>query len=135
MIKDAVEEHIRMNIYEAVKAFHEKFEVGYDGPPRALESKEMIFRLTAMNEELVEYMVAVQKDDLEGQFDALIDLIYFAMGTAYLQGFDFNEGMSRVQEANMAKVLAGSAEDSKRGFKRDVVKPEGWTAPDLGDLV
>lgn len=73
--------------------------------------------------------------DLEIQFDSIIDLIYVALGTAFHHGVDFNEGWRRVHAANMRKVLAKSPEDSKRGYRFDVVKPKNWSPPDLSDLV
>lgn len=69
------------------------------------------------------------------QFDALIDLAYVVLGTAHLQGFDFEEGWRRVHAANMSKVRARRKSDSKRKSKFDVVKPEGWQAPVLTDLI
>ena len=72
---------------------------------------------------------------LAEQLDACVDLSVFAMGTAERQGFDFNKAWSRVHAANMAKELATKASDSKRDFEIDLVKPEGWQAPDLTDLV
>jgi len=54
---------------------------------------------------------------------------------SFLCGLDFVEAWDRVHRANMSKVRAEKAGDSKRGSKFDVVKPSGWTAPDLTDLV
>jgi predicted HAD superfamily Cof-like phosphohydrolase len=88
-----------------------------------------------MDEELAEYAMCGVQDDIEGQLDALVDLVYVALGTAYMHGFDFNEAFKRVHEANMKKVRAVSMRDSKRGSIYDVVKPEDWTPPDLSDLV
>lgn len=115
--------------------FYEKFEQPYNGAPRFLEVEESAFRIKVHHEESHEYSDAAGNGDLEGQFDALIDLVYFALGTAYRQGFPFEKGWDRVHNANMAKMLAGTSDKSKRGFKMDVVKPEGWQAPILTDLL
>jgi predicted HAD superfamily Cof-like phosphohydrolase len=123
------------NMVEDIEAFHKKFRLSYTGKPRALTKGMSDFRVGFMEEELDEYKHAVKKKDLEGQFDALIDLIYVALGTAYIQGFDFEEGWRRVQEANMSKMRVENAADSKRKSSYDVIKPEGWTPPDLSDLV
>lgn len=48
--------------------------------------------------------------------------------------WDFPEAWERVQAANMAKVRASSAADSKHGSAQDIIKPAGWTAPDHRDL-
>lgn len=139
------------NLFADIKAFHEKFALTYSGPPRVLEEELAKFRVGFLAEELGEYCLdhqnteemvyqikgnmAPQNVPLDKQFDALIDLVYVALGTAYLQGFDFNEGWRRVHEANMKKVRALRAVDSARGSTYDVVKPEGWVPPSLTDLV
>lgn len=132
--------------------------------PQELDDELALFRIGFMVEELSEYAQAAgfanisesldalqdhiknkarwmvfraseKGRDLEKQFDALVDLVYVALGTSYEHGFDFDEGWRRVQAANMKKVLAKSADESKRGFRFDVVKPKGWKPPDLSDLV
>jgi predicted HAD superfamily Cof-like phosphohydrolase len=72
-------------------------------------------------------------ESLEEQFDALIDLSVFTMGTSERQGFPFEVGFSRVMEKNLEKELG--ATQNRGGFTRDLVKPEGWTPPVLIDLV
>lgn len=131
--------------------------------PQELEHELAMFRIGFMVEELAEYAIAsgytgiarqlnelhqnIKENNrwltkrneggrnLEIQFDSLIDLVYVAIGTAYHHGVDFDEGWRRVHEANMNKVLAKSADESKRGYRFDVVKPKGWMPPDLSDLV
>jgi predicted HAD superfamily Cof-like phosphohydrolase len=93
------------------------------------------FRIQFLLEEVLEYKEAVEEGNLEKAFDSLIDLVYVAIGTAYLQGLPFVEGWERVHRANMAKVRAERPSDSARGTAYDVVKPAGWVAPDLSDLV
>jgi predicted HAD superfamily Cof-like phosphohydrolase len=114
-----------------VAAFQRKFGLAYDGPPRALEREDFKLRLKLMAEELAEWESAGLRAE---QLDALVDLAYVVIGTALAQGFDFAEAWRRVHEANMRKVRAVSAADSKRGSASDVVKPPGWEAPDLRDL-
>ena len=119
-------------MYRDIKNFHERFELAYDGPPRELDAMTAAFRVKFMQEELDEYISAFIKKDLEGQFDALIDLVYVALGTAYMQGLPFDEGWDEVQSCNMMKVRAGpNGEGSKRGSPLDVIKPAGWVGPDL----
>lgn len=64
-------------------------------------------------------------------FDALLDLNYVSHGTAHLLGYPWQEGWDAVQRANITKERATSAEASKRGSSFDVIKPEGWTPPDI----
>jgi predicted HAD superfamily Cof-like phosphohydrolase len=116
--------------------FHEKFQLIYSGKPRRLPDDLSEFRIKFLKEELQEYIRAVDLDDFPDQLDALVDLAYVTLGTAYLHGFNFNEAWRRVHRANMMKIRAMRPEDSTRGNHRfDIVKPKGWTAPDLTDLV
>jgi predicted HAD superfamily Cof-like phosphohydrolase len=116
-----------------VEKFHEKFGLEYNDYPRPLSIPEKNFRLVCLREEVQEYADA---DNLEGEMDALVDLVYFALGTAYRHGFDrFDEAWKRVHTANMAKVVATNAKQSKRKYKGDIVKPKGWKSPVLDDLV
>ena len=83
-------------------------------------------------EELDEFNLAADSDDVPGMFDALIDLVYVALGTAHILNLPWEAGWDQVQRANMAKVRAAKdGSDSKRGSGWDVVKPDGWRAPDL----
>lgn len=120
-----------------VHDFHEKFRLLYDGAPKTLERDLLDFRVKFMQEELDEYAEGAEEGDLEKQLDAIIDLIYVALGTLLLQGMlpAFAPGWKRVQAANMAKVRTERAEDSKRGSTFDVTKPEGWKAPTHKDLI
>ena len=118
-----------------IHQFHSKFGLYYGGGPRELPVQLAEFRVKFMQEELDEYGQACAQRDLEGQLDALVDLVYVAMGTAYQQGLDFDEAWRRVHAANMKKVRAASADESKRGSSFDIVKPPGWTAPSHTDLV
>ena len=93
------------------------------------------FRLKFLLEELHELKVDASKDDMEGILDALVDLVYVALGTAWLLNLNFAGAWKLVHEANMAKVRAERPEDSKRGSLFDVIKPKGWKKPDIGSLI
>jgi predicted HAD superfamily Cof-like phosphohydrolase len=136
-----------------VEEFHEKFGLRYAGPPRTLEGELGEFRTRFLQEELNEYRNAQDllkslilncsdyeeeveiTNLLEDQLDALVDLVYVALGNAHLHGFNFREAWRRVHEANMRKIRATHPSDSKRGTTFDVVKPPGWVAPSHFDLV
>lgn len=121
--------------FEDVGACYQKYGMAYDGPPRELDVKTSKFRIDFLNEELDEYCAAVKEGNLEKQFDALIDLVYVALGTAHLQGLPWQSGWDEVQRANMAKERAKSDGQSKRGTAFDLVKPAGWIPPRLAPLL
>ncbi len=115
--------------YDVAK-FHEKMLLKYDGPPRQLEEDITRSRIGHLQEELNEFHAALIYDKgLPEMLDALVDIVYVAIGTSYLMGLDFDEAWRRVHEANMKKIPKAT----KRS-KIDVVKPKGWVAPDLKDL-
>lgn len=132
-----------MNVYTDVGNFHLKFglpafELGPDHNMTYEEFQNMLeFRITFMHEELAEFIEGAQNSDHAQMFDALLDLVYVAVGTAHLMGYPWNEGWQLVQQANMSKERANSAEDprSKRRHELDVVKPEGWIPPDIWTLL
>lgn len=123
------------DLFKDIQDFHEKFGLKYDGEPRFLDADHEMFRTMFLYEEMEEIMDGIATSNMEEIFDGLIDLVYVALGTAYLMGLDFNEGWRRVHEANMAKVRVDHPENSKRGSAFDVVKPEGWEPPYLTDLI
>lgn len=129
------------NMAQDVADFHYKYGIQYEGPCRHLPAELYTFRLLRLKEELEEYNKAFDESCLEGSLDALVDLIYIALGNAHLHGFTpekFNEAWRRVHVANMAKELShpgNPGKYGKLGDKRDIVKPPGWKAPDHSDLV
>jgi predicted HAD superfamily Cof-like phosphohydrolase len=113
-------------------AFLDKFNmrVGADITAQQLET-----RVQHLREELTELETAIRNNDAAEQLDALVDLTYIAIGTARMQNWDFAEAWRRVHSANMQKIRAERAADSKRGTTFDVVKPADWQAADISDLV
>jgi len=88
-------------------------------------------RIQMMLEELREYADAVLRGDLATQADSLVDLEYFALGTAVTSGFPHDEIFDEVHRANMEKERVANADESVRLNKLDVKKPEGWQPPDV----
>lgn len=115
------------------EVFKLKPECRYDGGPRFLSKEHFKSRLIMLREEIDEYEEAVEKQDLEGVLDALIDLMVFTAGTMYLHGFAgiFEEAWRRVQEANLQKYAGNKG----RGTDCDMIKPLGWEAPTFEDLL
>ena len=118
-----------------IEDFHKKFGISYFGVPRKLPDELKEFRIKFMQEELDEYKFCSKNNDLAGMLDALVDLAYVLFGTSHMHGFPFEKAWDRVQFANMKKVRAKNAKDSKRNNSFDVVKPKNWEPPFLDDLV
>lgn len=147
-----MQELVPGQLFRDVSLFHQKYKLEpTNDPGHKLDPELLKFRFKFMLEELQEYadsvgltgdwnsgevQVAEDSFDPELALDSLIDLIYVALGTAYMHRFmNFNEGWRRVQEANMKKERVARVSDSKRGSTYDVVKPPGWTPPSHKDLL
>lgn len=120
---------MKQDMYQDILDFHRRFEVPIRDKPGFLSEADMLFRVRCLNEELDELCEAIRNKDLIETGDALVDLVYFALGTAAMMGLPFQKMWNEVHECNMKKVRATSADQSKRGSALDVVKPTGWEGP------
>lgn len=124
-----------------VEDFHMKFDVPINTRPCQLSREDFEFRRKFLQEELDELVEAFNEGNLEKQADALIDLEYVLLGTALWMGLGqiWSELHAEVHSANMAKEKSWSAEVSAantgRAHKFDVIKPKGWTPPDLKSII
>ena len=66
---------------------------------------------------------------LEGRVDALVDLIYVALGRILEMGVSPGIAFDAVHRANMTKEPGINPQRPDNGH--DAVKPEGWNPPDL----
>ena len=87
--------------WEAVKLFHEKFGLPVSEVPTMLSAQRSRSRGTWMLEEVAEFLTA---DSIYEQSDAMIDLIYFALGTLVEMGVQPEGLFNIVQQANMSKL-------------------------------
>ena len=110
--------------------------IGTEQPsvPTTLSKERLLFALTAMYEELHEFTLASNQNNVAEQVDAMIDLIYFALGRCYEIGVSKEALMAcwnLVQQKNMAKKRGVK----NRGTEQDACKPEGWQAADLSEVL
>lgn len=119
---------------DLVAEFHSKFGLPTGDTDHLMGNPEaQEFRLKFLQEELDELKVALEEGNKTKAFDALLDLVYVAYGTALFAGIDpmqWFHGMTTVHRCNMAKVKVESADESKRGSAFDVRKPAGWVGPE-----
>ena len=111
--------------WKSVKLFHEKFGHPVSAVPKMIDKKRAQSRGSWMLEEVAEFLTA---EDIYEQADAMIDLMYFALGTMVEMGIKPDELFKIVQKANMDKLW----EDGKPRYnKKDnkVIKPADWEDP------
>ncbi|MBO5096410.1 MAG: HAD family hydrolase [Bacilli bacterium] len=113
--------------FDAVKKFHKAFNHPVSDVPVSLTPERALKRYDWMFEEICEFLEAVQDEDIVEQADAMIDVIYFALGTLVEIGVKPGELFRIVQHANMSKIWP----DGKPHYNEDgkVIKPEGWENP------
>lgn len=130
-------EHPVYVMIKAVADFQRQMGQGYVGPPRELPASLAHLRMKLVKEEAQELCLAIERGELHEQLDAIVDLMYVAIGTATQAGLGdvLAAAFFRVHQANMGKVAAVSRDESKRDSVRDIVKPAGWQPADLTDLV
>lgn len=116
--------------YFDVVDFHKKFSFKTPSIPTLLSEEDVRQRIDFMQEELNEFIDGAVKGDICEQADALIDLVYVAMGTAARMGLCWEALWEDVHRANMAKVKG----PSERSLT-DVVKPTGWEGPRTREII
>ena len=122
-----------MDMLRDVHEFHTHFGLddAYAKKP-SIEKKELMeFRAKFLIEEAHEFADAINEGNIVKAFDALIDIVYVALGTALLMNVPWYSGWMVVHACNMRKKRAVKKEESTRGTTYDVVKPEGWVPPEL----
>jgi predicted HAD superfamily Cof-like phosphohydrolase len=110
--------------WQMVREFHERFGHGFSETPVMLTDDAKAKRYKWMLEEIEEFTDA---KDITEQADAMIDLIYFALGTLVMMGVRPEKPFGIVHGANMAKLWG----DGKPRYNADgkVIKPDGWADP------
>ena len=96
-----------------------------DGPV-TLQPDRLKERSRHLGEEMDELIAAKNWED---QADALVDLIYVALGALVEIGVTPGTVFNEVHRANMEKVPGRNAKRPDNEY--DAVKPEGWRPPDL----
>ena len=118
-----------------INRFHNKFGFKKNEKVGIPDNPELVnFRTSFLMEELAEYTQAITKKDDAAALDALVDIVYIALGTAWLFNLPFEKAWKAVQTANMKKVRAKS-KSKKRGTAFDVIKPKGWRSPDIDQVI
>ena len=110
--------------WQAVREFHEKFGHPVEDKPTEMKPERAKKRYNWMLEEINEFLEA---DEIVEQADAMIDVIYFALGTLVEMGIEPDSLFEIVQEANMSKLWP----DGKPHYNAEgkTIKPSTWEDP------
>lgn len=122
------------------RAFQTAFDAPMPEKPTLLDEKRAKLRQKLLQEEVTEIKQAFQMegselDKLEAISDGIVDVLYIAFGTAHEYGIADRLPLmfDEVHNANMRKL----GPDGKPIYRKDgkVLKPEGWTPPNLKVLL
>lgn len=107
-----------------VREFQQKFGHPVSDKPQQMSCERAQKRYKWMLEEINEFLEA---DEIVEQADAMIDVIYFALGTLVEMGIEPDNLFQIVQEANMSKLWP----DGKPHYNEDgkTIKPSTWVDP------
>ena len=107
------------------------FQTACDQEP-SMENYAMYLDL--ITEEYEELKEAVIENDRVEQLDALVDILVVTMGAIRAGGFDGEGAWKEVMDTNFAKIDPTTGKVIKREDGK-VLKPEGWTAPNLTKFI
>ena len=96
------------------------------------ENAELYAKL--IKEEFEEFAVARRENDEVEQLDACMDMIWVILGFCYMKGYDVDGAWAEVARSNLAKINPSTGKVNKREDGK-VLKPEGWTPPNLKPFV
>ena len=97
--------------------------------PDALK-RYLEFRVDFLKEELDETEAALIQMNSEEIVDGLIDLCVVAIGTLDAFGVDPYKAWDEILKANLSKEVGVKPERPNPLGLPDLIKPEGWVAPD-----
>lgn len=116
-----------MNIndaWEKVSEFHEAFSHPVSKTPVLIEQERVRARYNWMLEEIDEF---IEASTITDQADAMIDLIYFALGTLVEMGIKPQKLFDIVHNANMSKLWPNS--EQRYNGEGKTIKPPNWVDP------
>jgi predicted HAD superfamily Cof-like phosphohydrolase len=108
----------------------EKFMRACDQSVDNFNADQFNMYLTLIEEEADELSAAIEKHDQVETLDALIDILVVTIGAIHSAGFDAEAAWKEVMATNFAKIDRETGKVRKREDGK-VLKPQGWTAPDL----
>ena len=107
------------------------FQTACDQTP-SIENYAMYLDL--ITEETGELKDAIIAGDQVEQLDALVDILVVTIGAIRAAGWDGEAAWNEVMKTNFAKVDPTTGKVIKREDGK-VLKPEGWTAPQLEKFI
>ena len=112
----------------------EKFMRACDQSVGEVNEKQFDLYKNLIEEEFNELTTAEMANDRVEQLDALIDILVVTIGAIHSMGADAEGAWKEVMRTNFAKIDSETGKVRKREDGK-VLKPLGWTAPNLTPFV
>ena len=112
----------------------QKFMTACDQSVDKFNEKQFSMYVKLIDEEHQELLEATLTEDRVEQLDALIDILVVTIGAIHSAGFDAEGAWKEVMRTNFAKIDHETGKVRKREDGK-VLKPVGWTAPELKPFV
>ncbi len=118
-----------------VQDFRKAFDLPIREEPTLIPKQEAELNFKLLNEENLEYLDAVEDNDLVEVYDALIDEFYIWCGKVISHGLQKKivQGFNEVHESNMSKL-----DENGKAIKRadgKVMKGENYFKPELSKII
>ena len=112
----------------------EKFMRACDQSVEDLNADQFYLYVNLIKEEVEELAVALSNDDRVETLDALTDILVVTIGAIHSMGADAEGAWKEVMMTNFSKVDKDTGKVVKREDGK-VLKPDGWTPPDLKPFI
>lgn len=107
-----------------------KFMIACDQTVELPNTDQFNMYLSLIEEEAKELNDAILNNDRIEALDALIDILVVTIGAIHSMGADGEQAWNEVMRTNFAKIDPNTGKVTKRKDGK-VLKPEGWTPPNL----
>lgn len=125
---------VRTSYFQDIVAFHEALEIPVTTDPGyTLSPERLALRRRLVQEECAELLAALHSEPPDAVAKEAADVIVVVLGTMAEMGIPFDAVWSAVHESNMAK--RGPNGEITRREDGKVLKPPGWTPPDIAALL
>ena len=122
-----------MTNFEKVKKFMTTFGQEVKTNPSFASDKINLLRYELIKEELDEFKVALENNNLLEVADALTDILYVTYGAGHAFGIDLDKCFEEVQNSNMSKLDRNGKPIYNDMGK--VMKGENYFKPDLSKFI
>jgi predicted HAD superfamily Cof-like phosphohydrolase len=112
----------------------EKFMKACDQTVDSVNKDQFALYVKLINEECNELIEAITANDHVETLDALTDILVVTIGAIHSMGADAEGAWKEVMRTNFAKINKETGKVEKREDGK-VLKPDGWTPPDLEPFV